>query len=253
MHQWTLKAQSDHFLSRIDTRVRLFCAVFAIVLAISQSGMIFPAVLFIVSSAAIFAIGIRVRQYFLRLAEPLIIGLTVIVIKSLAGNEALATWQVGTWQFTIFQDGVLAGCALALRIAASVSVLLLLAFSCSFTDLLTALSWYRVPRGLVEILLFAHRSLAALHEEASTVYHAQRTRLGYASARQGFRSFGILAGTLTLRAFDHSQATALAMMQRGYNGHLPVADCRGLRMCDFCSAIFFLAVMGALWMMTSGI
>ncbi len=128
---------------------------------------------------------------------------------------------VGTWQVAIFHDGLLAGFAIALRVLASVSTLLLLAFSCSFTELLTALSWCRMPRGLIEILLFAHRSLTAVHEEASTIYHAQRNASAMLLRASVFVSFGILAGTLVVRAFDQSQTTALAMMQRGYT-----ATCR---------------------------
>lgn len=253
MHHWSMPIMPEHFLTCVDTRVRLLCALFTIVLVISQSGLLFPALVFLACSAGTAAIGIRTRMYLLRLAEPVMIGLVLITIKSLSGNDLLATWPPGSWQITIFQDGLIAGCAIALRIVASVSALLLLAFSCSFTDLLTALSWYRVPRGLIEILLFAHRSLTAMHEEASTIYHAQRNRLGYTSTRQGLRSFGILAGTLTLRAFEQSQTTALAMMQRGYTGHLPTGDCRKLCGYDYFTAFLFTATMGTLWIVTSGI
>ncbi len=253
MHSRTIPVSSAHFLTRVDTRVRLLCAAIAIGLVIGQHGMIFPGVLFLASSAAIYAIGVRVRHYAVRLVEPLFIGMVLIIIKSLTGSEPLATFQAGALQVTFFQDGMLAGCAIAARIAASVSVLLLLAFSCLFTDLLTALSWYRVPRGLIEILLFAHRSLTAMHEEASTIYQAQRNRLGYVSALQGARSFGILAGTLTLRAFDQSRTTALAMIQRGYNGHLPAGDCPRLNTHDFCVALIVAAMLGMLWIVTSGI
>ncbi len=253
MHSRTTPAASAHFLACVDTRVRLFCAAMAIGFVIGQHGLIFPGVLFLASSAAIYAIGVRVRQYAIRLAESLLIGLVLIVIKSLTGSEPLTTFQAGTWQVTFFQDGMLAGCAIAARIAASVSVLLLLVFSCSFTELLTAFSWYRVPRGLIEILLFAHRALDAVRDDAVTIYQAQRNRLGYASARQGVRSFGILAGTLTLRAFDQSRTTALAMMQRGYNGHLPAGDCPRLNTLDLCVALIVAATLGTLWIVTSGI
>lgn len=253
MHHWTMPILPEHFLTRVDTRIRLLCALFTIVLVISQGGLLFPALVFLACSAGIAIIGIRTRTYLLRLAEPVMIGLVLVIIKSLSGNDPLVMWPLGSWQITVFQDGFIAGCAIALRIVASVSALLLLAFSCSFTDLLTALSWYRVPRGLIEILLFAHRSLTAMHEEASTIYHAQRNRLGYTSTRQGLRSFGILAGTLTLRAFEQSQTTALAMMQRGYTGHLPIGDCRKLRGYDYCIVILFATMTGVLWIVTSGI
>jgi len=253
MHHWTTPVFPDHVLARIDTRTRLLCAALTIALVIGQSGLLFPTLVLLLSSGMISALRVRIRTYLLRLAEPFVISVVLIIIKSLSGNDPLAVWMVGSWQITVFHDGLLAGFAIALRVLASVSTLLLLAFSCSFTELLTALSWYRMPRGLIEILLFAHRSLTAVHEEATTIYHAQRNRLGYASARLGLRSFGILAGTLVVRAFDQSQTTALAMMQRGYTGHLPVCDCRKLNACDYAAVAIFATAIGTLWIVTSGI
>jgi len=253
MHDWTTPVFPHHVLARIDPRTRLLCAVWTIALVIGQSGLLFPTLVLLLSSGMISALRVRIRTYLLRLAEPFAISIVLIIIKSLSGNDPLAVWTVGSWQITVFHDGLLAGFVIALRVLASVSTLLLLAFSCSFTELLSALSWYRMPRGLIEILLFAHRSLTAVHEEATTIYHAQRNRLGYASARLGLRSFGILAGTLVVRAFDQSQTTALAMMQRGYTGHLPLCDCRKLNACDYATAAIFATAIGTLWIVTSGI
>ncbi|HMK44478.1 MAG TPA: cobalt ECF transporter T component CbiQ [Dissulfurispiraceae bacterium] len=247
MHLLVQSALSDNRLSRIDTRVRVFCTVIAIGLVIAQRGIFFPAALFAVSSAAVLSMGIRWKHYALKLAEPFLIGLVLITIKSTGGSDPVASWQVGAWLITIHRDGMFEGLAIAMRIAASVSLLLLIAFSCPFSELLAALSWYRIPRGLIEILLFAHRSLTAMHEEASTIYQAQRNRLGYASLLQGLQSFGLLAGTLTLRAFDQSQTTAVAMVQRGYDGHLPTGDCRRLEYRDYCTGLIFIALIGALW------
>lgn len=253
MHYGIASVQTGHVLARIDTRARLLCAALTIALVISQNGLLFPALVLLLSSVMICALGVRIRTYLLRLAEPFLISAVLVIIKALSGNDPLAAWALGTWQVTVFHDGLLAGLAIALRVLASVSTLLLLAFSCSFTELLTALSWCRMPRGLIEILLFAHRSLTAVHEEASTIYHAQRNRLGYASACQGLRSFGMLAGTLVVRAFDQSQTTALAMMQRGYTGHLPICNCRKLHFHDYAAVAIFATAIGALWIVTSGI
>ena len=253
MHHRTAPGRPDHVLARVDPRIRLLCTALTIVLAISQNGLLFPTLVLLLNSGMICALGVRIRTYLLRLAEPFLISVVLVIIKALSGNDPLAVWALGTWQVAIFQDGLLSGCAVALRVLASVSALLLLAFSCSFTELLTTLAWYRVPRGLIELLLFAHRSLTAVHEEASTIYHAQRNRLGYASAGQGLRSFGMLAGTLVVRAFDQSQTTALAMVQRGYTGHLPVGTCRKLHVHDYAAVAIHAAALGVLWTVTSGI
>jgi cobalt/nickel transport system permease protein len=92
----------------------------------------------------------------------------------------------------------------------------------TFTETMAALAWLRVPRGLVDVAMFAWRALFMLYDDAGVVYTAQKNRLGYCGMRRGLKSFGAMAGMLTIRAFDNSQAMTVAMTQRGYDGSLPL-------------------------------
>jgi len=114
---------------------------------------------------------------------------------------------------------------------------------------MAGLSWFRVPRGLVEILLFAYRSLFALFDDATVIYTAQKNRLGYSSFKRGLGSFGVLAGSLTLKAFENSQNTTTAMVQRGYDGTMPMLDHRPFKYSEVAASCLFILAAGFLWKM----
>lgn len=136
---------------------------------------------------------------------------------------------------------------IASRIVGAVSVIAVLGLATPFTDVIAALSWFRVPKGLIEILMFAYRYIFMLFEDAMVIYNAQKNRLGYSNIRRGLSSFGILAGSLTLKAFEHSQNTAVAMAQRGYDGNMPVLKHRPFKPSEVIVSIFLIVIMGLAW------
>jgi cobalt/nickel transport system permease protein len=86
-----------------------------------------------------------------------------------------------------------------------------------------------------------------LFEDAMVIYHAQKNRLGYSNLRRGLTSFGILAGSLTLKAFEHSQCATVAMVQRGYDGTMPVLKHKPFKLLEVAVSAFFIVIMGVIW------
>jgi cobalt/nickel transport system permease protein len=131
----------------------------------------------------------------------------------------------------------------------AVAVVATVGFATPFTELLAALAWLRVPRTLVEITLFAWRYLFVLADDAQVIHAAQKNRLGYVGIRRSFRSLGTLAGALVIKAFDGSQTMTVAMVQRGYDGTLPLFRHRPFRWGEVAAATLLVASMGVLWRM----
>jgi cobalt/nickel transport system permease protein len=150
-------------------------------------------------------------------------------------------------EIIIHRDGLMDGLLIATRICGAVSLVALLGFSTPFTDLMAALAWLRAPQGFVEVALFAWRYLFVLFEDAQVVYAAQKNRLGYVGFQRGLRSFGTLAGALVIKAFDNSQTITTAMVQRGYDGRIPLLRHRPLRWSEVVLGLAFLTGMGILW------
>jgi cobalt/nickel transport system permease protein len=112
---------------------------------------------------------------------------------------------------------------------------------------MAALAWLRVPKGFIEVALFAWRYLFVLLDDAQVVYSAQKNRLGYSGFRRGLRSFGTLAGALVIKAFDNSQTITTAMVQRGYDGTMPLLQHKPFRVAEVTLSLTFLTCMGIIW------
>ncbi len=248
MHLLSEHHDKDHILSETDARLKLLVAAGLLFMVISYRGFVFPLV--VVSVGLLLCIGMRVslKMFVLRFSEPAFIAFVLVLIKFFfTGREALFTLHFLGLSLSGYSDGLIDGLMIAARITAAVSVVAVLGVSTSFTDVMSGLAWLRVPKGLIEILMFAYRYIFMLFEEAMVIYNAQKNRLGYSNLRRGLGSFGVLAGSLTLRAFEHSQNTTVAMVQRGYDGNMPALKHKPFRPGEVAASVFVIVIMGVVW------
>ena len=243
--------QTDHWLSRVDARLKLGVALAVLVMVLTHQGLVFPWLVTAAALALLFQMGIPFKAYLIRLSEPLFIILMLIFLKTFfTGQEVLYSFQPGGWTLSVHWDGLMEGLRIGSRIIGAVSVVAILSFCTSFTHLVAGLSWFRIPKSLIEILLFAYRYIFVLLDEAQVIYQAQKNRFGYASLARGVQSFGTLTGSLILRVFEHSQNVSVSMVQRGYDGHLPLMKQRAFKTGEILASFGWIAVLGVLWKIT---
>ncbi len=240
--------KTDHVLSRIDARVKLLVALALLGMVLSYRGFLFPMVIALLCLFCSVKMKVPLRIFILRFSEPLFIVAIVIFLKFFfTGKETLFSIKLMGIDIVGHRDGLLEGLMIGSRIMGAVSVVALMGFSTPFTEFMAGLSWLRVPKGFIEILMFAYRYIFVLFDDANVIYSAQKNRLGYSNMRRGLTSFGVLAGSLTLKAFDHSQNTTVAMVQRGYDGNIPLLKHKSFKFFEVAISFVFLAVMGCLW------
>ncbi len=241
---------SDHLLSRVDPRVKLFAVFCVLVMVLSYRGFAFQILVAVSSLLLCRWMKVPWRVLALRFTEPLFIVAVVIILKLLfSGEEVLFRFSLPGMEVAGYRDGLFAGLAIGVRIVAAISVMAVMVFSTSFTELVAALSWYHVPRGFVEVLLYAYRYIFVLLEDAGVIYGAQKNRLGYATFRRGLSSIGVLAGSLVLKAFEHSQNVTVAMVQRGYDGHVPLMKQKPFRRAEVALTLLLVTALGVAWKM----
>ena len=210
-------------VAAVDPRVRLLAAGLLLGLVISSRGSSFPVQVALICLPVTLMVGMSPRVLVLRLLHPLFIVLVIVGLKAFAGaGQSFALADLAGHTIMVHGEGLREGARISARIMGAVSVAMLLSQVLTFTETMAALAWLRVPSSLVEVALFAWRALFMLYDDAGVVYTAQKNRLGYCGLRRGLRSFGAMAGMLTIRAFDSSQAMTVAMTQRGYDGSLPL-------------------------------
>ena len=249
MHHFTRQPQNDdHRLTRLDARVKLLSALALLVMVISCRGIAFPLLVAGVCGGICLSLGVRPRVLALRFAEPLFIAGMVLLLKLFfTGTVPLFSFTIAGWEVVGHRDGLMEGVRIASRIAGAVTVVAAIGFATPFTDLMGALAWLRVPKGFIEVALFAWRYLFVLLDDAQVVYAAQKNRLGYAGYRRGLRSFGTLAGALVIKAFDNSQNITTAMVQRGYDGTMPLLKHKPFRCGEVMVALLVVVGIGVLW------
>lgn len=240
--------KKEHILSRVDARVKILVALTILAMVLSYKGFVLPLLVTLLCILLCFKMRIPLKVFMLRFSEPIFIASIIILLKFFfSGDNVLFSANIMGIKITGYKDGLMDGLQIASRILGAVSIVAVLGFATPFTEFMAGLSWLRVPRGFIEILMFAYRYIFVLLEDALIIYNAQKNRLGYSSMRRGLSSFGILTGSLILKAFEHSQNTALAMVQRGYEGNIPVLKHRPFKPFEIIVSILFIVAMGIVW------
>lgn len=239
----------DHFLSRIDARVKLLVVLALLLMVLSYVGLFFPLIIASAAMAVCLSMRIPVRVLFLRFAQPLFIAAVVLGLKFFfTGSDVMFSANLFGFEIAGHRDGLMDGLRIASRVMGGVSLVIALGFTTPFLEFTGALSWLRVPKQFVEIMMFAYRYLFMFLEDGVTIYSAQKNRLGYTGIRKGLHSFGVLTGTLVLRGFEQSQKTSEAMIQRGFTGELPVLGSGPFKAREVAVAMICIVSGVMLWM-----
>ncbi len=240
---------TEHFLTKTDARVKLIVVLALLVMVLSYKGILFPLLIAAASLLICLKMRIPLRVMLLRFSQPMFIVMVVLLLKFFfSGEEALFSINFLGLAITGHTDGLMEGLRIASRVIGGVSLVVMLGFATPFIEFVAALSWLRVPKAFIEIMMFAYRYLFMFLEDANTIYSAQKNRLGYAGIKKGLHSFGVLTGALVLRGFEQSQKTADAMMQRGYTGDMPLLKGKPLKAAELAVAVLIVISGGAVWM-----
>lgn len=240
--------RKDHFLSKIDSRIKLIVVLALLVMVLSSKGICFPLLIAALCLLLCLRMQVPFRVILVRFSQPLFIALVLLLLKLFfSGSEALFSLNLLGLQLVAHKDGLMEGLKISSRIIGAVSLLTTLGFAMPFTEFIAGLSWFHIPRQFIELLMLTYRYIFVLLEDAAVIYNAQKNRLGYSGIKQGLSSFGILSGALTLRAFENSQKTALAMVQRGYTGDMPVLRQGPFKIGEITIALFIILIMGVIW------
>jgi cobalt/nickel transport system permease protein len=248
MHVLSEYFKKDHFLSEIDARVKILVALVLLVMVLSYKGILLP--LFIALFCIVICIKMKIplRVFILRFSEPLFIASVVLMLKFLfSGKDIIFSFDIIGIKIACHRDGLMEGLMIASRILGAVSIIAVMGFSTPFTEFIAGLSWLRVPKGFIEVLMFAYRFLFVLLEDAMVIYNAQKNRLGYTTVRRGMGSFGILVGSLMLKAFEHSHNVTTAMIQRGYDGNIPILKHKPFKPSEVIVSVLIVMAMGLVW------
>lgn len=227
----------------MDVRIKLVMLTVALALVLTHDGVLFPLLIISCSLVLALVLGVRLRTLAIRFIEPFAVVVVLVSLKALSGTEELWSYAF----ITVYRDGLIEGLHIALRLGAAISAVTLVSVTTPFMEFFGGLRWFGVPRTFVDVSMFACRYVTMFFDEAMVIYRSQRNRLGYDGLRRSFQSFGVLAGSLVIRAFDHAEDTTTALRQRGYEGTMPVLERKPFRFVEVAGACVTIVVMAVLW------
>jgi cobalt/nickel transport system permease protein len=157
------------------------------------------------------------------------------------GHEVV---PLGSWfghRVGITAQGITTAGLIVLRVATSISVVVLLTLTTAWTRLLAALRSLLVPKMFVLVLAMAYRYIFHLLGAVTDMYTARKARtLG--PDREGRRFVAAGAGTLFGKSHQLSEEVHQAMVARGYTGNARSLSAFRLRPAD---AVWSAAVVAA--------
>lgn len=239
---------NENTLSGVDARIKIFTAFAIMIMILSYKGFLFPLFVTLICLVILNRIRVPFKLFILRFSESVFIALVIILLKMFfSGGHQLFSISLAGLNIVVYKDGLIEGLLIGCRIMSAVSVVTVLTFTAPFAELMAGLSWFRIPRDFIEISIFAYRYIFVLLDEAAVTYNSQKNRLGYSSIRRGLNSFGILAGSITIKAFEHSQNTTAAMVQRGYDGNIPVLNRKPFKLSEIAASAMLVMAMWLIW------
>jgi len=241
-------------LQALDPRVKLITVLAVIV---SVSVMRSPATIWVVyactlllAGASSIPLGFFVKRVWLFV--PLFSAVIVVpaLFNLVSPGEPLWTactlsrsYDFGPYHvpetIAVTRQGVLTATTFIGRVAASVSLAVLLTLTTRWNTLLQALEALRVPATFILILAMAYRYIALLVTAVQEIHVARKSRtLRYGTTREEQRWVASRIGYLFKKTYVLSQEVHKAMLSRGFSGEIRTLATFKTRSCDYAWGLF---------------
>ncbi len=222
----------DSAVHRLDPRAKVL-ATLAFIVAVASFGRYEVSALlpFAFFPVVLAALGGVPGAY---LAKRILLALPFVLVLG-AFNPVLdrqVVLRLGPLDIT---GGWLSFASMAFRLVLTVSAAVVLVAITGLDGVCAALERLGLPRVFVMQIAFLHRYSFVLADESARMLRARELRAHGRSL--AWREFSVLAGHLLLRTWDRAQRIHLAMLSRGFEGHIPWRAQAAIRLRD----VLFLA------------
>lgn len=204
-----------------NPKLKVLFALFTLLVCVLSKSIVVP---IIVTATMIyltlFKAEVPRNVYMKLLLIPVCFGaLTLLLMIFMFGYEPWFSFNVLGFEIIAFKDGFGLGMLLFWRMVGGVTCTLFLALTTPFTELFYILKEIKIPESVLEISMMMYRYIFVLFNELIKIENAQKTRLGYSSLKNTYKSLGILAGSLFIKTWDKSETLHTIMNSRGYDGN----------------------------------
>ncbi len=221
-------ASAPGLLQRVEPRVKLLTILGLLVTAalvrnIPALGALYAVTLALAVASAL-RLGFFVRRVWLFI--PIFTGIIVVPAMFNVVTDGTVVVPLGTWfghPIGLTRQGLVAAGLIVLRVAVSISLVVLLTLTTPWNRLLASLRAVFVPRIFIAVLAMAYRYIFVLLSAVIDMYTARQARsvTDHRDHRRGRRFVTASAGALFGRSHALADEVHLAMVSRGFTGDVP--------------------------------
>jgi cobalt ECF transporter T component CbiQ len=219
-------ATRSGLLQRIDPRVKVI-TMFGLLLAAALVRNVPVLLGLYVLALALAALSKISVSFFIKrvwLFIPIFTGIVVLPATFSFITHGHIVVPLGHWfghRVGLTSQGLRGAGLIVVRVATSISLVVLVALTTSWTSLLAALRAMFLPRMFVLVLGMSYRYVFYLLNTVTEMYEARKARTARVDTdvRRGRAFVAATAGTTFGKAHAMSEEVYLAMVSRGYSGH----------------------------------
>ncbi len=165
------------------------------------------------------------------LGIPLFAGVVVLPsVFMLSGRPLLTLLDLPPLRLAVTDNGLAGAVLFVVRVATSVSLVLLVVSTTRWADLLSSLRVLRVPHSFLLVLGMTYRYLFLFLRAANNLFLARASRtVGVTSGGEQRRWAAAATATLVSRSVKLSGDVLLAMRARGFDGEVRSIRCSRMR------------------------
>lgn len=202
-------ARRNGWLQSVHPGLKLVGLFAVLVLTVSFDAPGPPAAVLALAAGFAMASRIPLRSLAVRIAAPATVAAVIV-------SPQLVLLEGTPFAGPVTLPGVAYVATFVLRVAAAVSLLVVLITSTRFAALTAALRTLRIPRTAVALLAITHRYLLVVFDELARLVLARRSRrVRPATLRESWEEAGSLLGAFFLRALDRGERVGRAARARG--------------------------------------
>ena len=239
-------AKAPGLLQRLDARAKLVSLI-GLLIAVALVRHV-PVLLAAYAGALLLALASRLPLgFFIKrvwLFIPIFTGVIVLpaTLNVVTDGDVVVPLPFG---LGLTRQGLVAAALIVSRVAASISLVVLVTLTTPWTQLLAGLRSLGVPKLFVLVIGMAYRYLFVLLASVQDMYIARRSRsiAPERDTRSGRAFVGATAGALFGKAHALSEEVHQAMTSRGYRGDARTLDVARFRLAD--AATFAVAALAA--------
>ncbi|MEN4006451.1 MAG: cobalt ECF transporter T component CbiQ [Methanobacteriaceae archaeon] len=208
-------------LKNVNINFKVLFAILTMLMSLISTSPVIPLfVTFLMSSLIILKAKIPLKFYLKFLSLPFFFGFLTFIFMALFFGVGAHIFEPGIFNLAVTEDGFNLGFLVFSRIMGGFTCLAFLTLTTPMNEMFSIFEDLKVPKIVIEITMLMYRYIFLLLEEAWNMYSSQKTRMGYCSIKNTYKSLGMLSSNLFIRTWIKGEQAYIAMESRCYDGSI---------------------------------